>query len=262
MRGLAFHQLRPRKLVVLRRGISRGQRFLDHRLDNDAVFGMQVHHTAVIAHLAHRSVDVGVVDHQHVRIGHVQLDARYAVVVDEIGQLGKRGRVDVSKDRVEAEIDDTLRFGRLESPVECRFRGFAAELLGEIDVRRSAAECRRHCTRLEGVAGFHAVSHRRLHVHVDIDATRHNQQPGGIVNLGVIGGQCPADGLDAAILEQDVANVVVHRGNDPAAADQGPLHLALRSVPQPGLVGILAGSDGTGHATATHTGLTQPEVGD
>ncbi len=56
---------------------------------------------------------------------------------------------------------------------------------------------------------------------MDVDATGHQDAAGGIVDLGVVSGlQVPADGADAAVLDQDVGDDVFRSRYDAAVLDQ------------------------------------------
>ena len=61
---------------------------------------------------------------------------------------------------------------------------------------------------------------------VHIDPARQHQQSRGVMN-GDIGAdrQVQTDGMDAAVIHQDVRLVVVHRGDDSAVPDKRRCHL-------------------------------------
>ena len=142
MRRLALHQLRAGKLMVFRRRITLLQCLFDQGLDHDAVLRVQIDHAAVITNLAHRVIDVSIIDHQQVRVGHVELDARHSILVDEIRKLAQRRFADVGQNRMETVIDAALWFGRFEAPVQRRLGRLAFGLHRKIDNRRRATKRR------------------------------------------------------------------------------------------------------------------------
>jgi hypothetical protein len=93
-------------------------------------------------------------------------------------------------------------------------------LKGKVDNGRGAAKGRRHSATLKRIAGFNAVAHGRFHVHVRIDTAGHHQESLGVMHgcIGHIEGA--ANGLDPAILEQDISYVIVNGSYDSATFDQ------------------------------------------
>ena len=69
----------PRERVIDGRGFALGQRLLHDHVDHRAVLGVHADERAVLRRLPQRLEDRGVVDHQHVGIGHEELEAGHAL---------------------------------------------------------------------------------------------------------------------------------------------------------------------------------------
>jgi hypothetical protein len=211
-------------LVIFRRGIAGRQRLFDQRLDHYAVFGMQIDHTAVVTHLAHGAIDVGIVDHEDIRVRHVELDTRDTICIHHIGKFAERSICDIRENGVESVIHAALGFGSSKAPVERGFGRLTFGLHGKVDDCRGAAECRRPGASLEAVAGFYAVAHGRFHVHVCIDTAGQYQQSVGVMHGCICHIEGAPNGLDPAILEQDISCIIVNGSYDSAILDQHFCH--------------------------------------
>ena len=78
MHRLGLGARRPRERVIDGRGLALGQRLLHDDVDDRAVLGVHADQRAVLRRLLHGLEDGGVVDHQHVGIGHEELEAGHA----------------------------------------------------------------------------------------------------------------------------------------------------------------------------------------
>ena len=162
-----------REPVEDRVDVAAGERLRDQHVDRGAVLRVHHDHRAVRRRLLHRSQDLAVVAVEDARVGHEELDARDAFLVDEPVHRGERVVVDAADDHVEAVVDRAVAVGlavpRLE-PVE---HALTRALHGEVDDRRRAAPRRGSRAGLEGV-GRERAAERQLHVGVGVDAAGHD----------------------------------------------------------------------------------------
>jgi hypothetical protein len=180
----------------------------------------------VLGRLAHHVEAHPVVDHQHVRIGHEQLEAGHALVPGERAQIGERLRERIEDDHMGADVDAAA----LAAPVpvlEARKRALPVALVREVDHRCGAAERR-------GLgAGAESVDRARtaelpVQMGVHVDRPRHHHEAARIVDFdAALGRQILPQHPHLAVLDPDVADVVVDRRDDPAALDQGRHVFAL-----------------------------------
>ena len=141
----------------------------DEDVDGDAVLGVHHDHRPGLAGVLHRPQDLAVVGVEHTGIGHEQLEAGDALVVDEVGHRLQGVLVDTADDLVEAVVDGAVAVG-LGVPVgEAVLHVLAGALHGEVDDRRHASPCRGDRAGLERV-GRRRAAEGQLHVRVHVDA--------------------------------------------------------------------------------------------
>ena len=78
MHGFSLGERGPGERVIDGRGLSSASACCTIDVDDAAVFGMHADERAVLRGLLQRLEDGRVVDHQHVRIGHEELEAGHA----------------------------------------------------------------------------------------------------------------------------------------------------------------------------------------
>ena len=216
---LALELGRAREVVIFRGALPGLDGLLDQDVDRVAVLGVDADHRAVLGRLAHDVEADAVIDHEHVRVGHEQLEARDPLVAGERLEVGERLRERVEDDHVRADVDAAA--GRARMPVlEAGERALAMALVGKVDHAGGAAEGRGRGAGAEGVDRARAAEFP-VDVGVHVDRARHDQESARIVDLGARGRrQALAEHPDLAVLDQDVALELARRGHDPATFDQ------------------------------------------
>ena len=106
-RGFGFGRGRARERVILRSGLSFGQRLLDDHVDGAAVFRVHADHGAVLRGRAQGLEDAGVVEHENAGIGHEQFEAGDAFA-DQFVHLGQLCAGKVGDDAVKCVVADGL----------------------------------------------------------------------------------------------------------------------------------------------------------
>ena len=179
VRGLTLQLGGPGERVELRVGVAAGDRLGDEYVDGDAVLGVHHDHRPGLGGVLHRSQDLAVVGVEDARVGHEQLEARDALVVDEVGHRLERLLVDATDDLVERVVDRALTGGLVVPRTERILHAAARVLHGEVDDRRDAAPRRGAGAGLERVGRLGATE-RHLHVGVHVDAAGHDVLAGGV----------------------------------------------------------------------------------
>ena len=158
----------------------------------------------------HRPEDLAVVGVEDARIGHEQLEAGDALVVDEVGHRLQRLFVDATDDLVEAVVDRTVPRGLLVPRGKRLLHALAGLLHGEVDDRGDATPRRCRGPGLERVGRLGAAE-RQFHVGVDVDAARHDVLAGCVDRA--VGGDAERRGLagredrgDRLAVDQHVAS--------------------------------------------------------
>ena len=220
VRGFSLRACRPGERVILRRGVPLGQRLPDEHVDDTAIFGVHADRAAVLARALQRAEDRGVIQHEDAGVGHEQLERchplphqRVHLVLDLIGQL--------RDDHVKAVIDGRAPFGLAHPRLPRVVQRLPLVLNGEIDHRRGAAERRRNRARFEIVGGGRAAE-RHVEMRVAVDATGKHELARRIDHAVGRDVERDADGRDALVLDEHVADVLVRGGHDCSAFDQDP----------------------------------------
>ena len=133
---------------------------------------------AVLRRLPQRLEDGGVVDHQHVGIGHEQLEAGHALAHHLVHVFETRVR-QVGHDHVQAVVDAGLALGLLPPGVERRAHLRPARLDGEVHNRRRSADRRGPRARLK-IVRRRGPAERHIEMRMRVDPARQQQQPRGI----------------------------------------------------------------------------------
>ena len=178
MHGFGFGSRGARERVVDGRGLALGQRLLHDDVDDGAILSVHADQRAVLGRLAHGLEDGGVVDHQHVGIGHEELEAGHAFA-HHVVHVFEAGVGQVGDDHVQAVVDAGLAFGLLPPGVERGAHLGAAGLDGEIDNRRGPADGCGPRAGLEVVGGVGAAE-GHVEMRVRVDAAGQKQQAGGV----------------------------------------------------------------------------------
>ena len=197
-----------------------GDRLLDEDVDRVAVLRVHHHERARIVRGLHRAEERVVVDHDGALVGHEEL-VRGDSLVGQLRELLEAAAVvQVGDADVEADVDHGLRpLDLLEVVLERLRERRAGRLHAEVDVRRRAAEGGRRRTRGEVVAGDRAAE-VHLEVRVRVDRAREDELPCCVDHL--VGGHVEglADQRHRAVVDVDVADVIVGGRHDAAALDQ------------------------------------------
>ena len=165
--------------MVLRVGVAAGEGLLHEHVDGDAVLGVHHDHRPALGGGLHGSQDLAVVAVEHAGVGHEQLEAGDALVVDEVLHALQRLFVDATDDLVEGVVDGAVAFGLAVPIGERRVHVAAGVLHGHVDDRRDATPRRGARAGLERVAGVRAAE-RHLHVRVHVDAAGDHVLAGGV----------------------------------------------------------------------------------
>ncbi len=147
MRGLGLQLGGPGERVELRVGVAASERLRHEDVDGDAVLGVHHDHGARLGRVLHGPQDLAVVGVQHPGVGHEQLEAGDALVVDQVGHRLQRLVVDTADDLVEAVVDRAVARRLLVPHGELIVDAEAGVLHGEVDDRgdatpRRGASCR------------------------------------------------------------------------------------------------------------------------
>ena len=155
----------------------------DGPLHSHAILGMDAHQHAGRRARGEGPGQRGVVDHQSVRIGHVQLHAAHALtqqppkhLLRPIVLLGNGRERDVER------IVDHRPMTGLGVPLGERLLRGLPSCPGEVDHARRSAARGGHGPGLEVVRGPHAAD-RKVEVRVDVDPAGDHQRPGGVDDL-------------------------------------------------------------------------------
>ena len=160
-------------------GLAAGQRLCDEHVDGDAVLGVHHDHRAALAGVLHRPQDLAVVAVEHAGVGHEQLEAGDALVVDEVLHRLQRLVVDAADDLVEAVVDGAVPVGLAVPVGEAVDHVLAGALHGDVDDGGDATPRGGDRAGLERV-GRGGAAERQLHVGVHVDATRDHVLAGGV----------------------------------------------------------------------------------
>jgi len=171
-----------------------GDGLRDQDVDRDAVLGVHADEAADLAGALHGPEDLAVVDHEHARVGHEQLE-RGDPLVDRLLHLGRGAFIHVGHDEVKAVVDGRYPFGLRVPGVEPGAERLPLLLHGEIDDRRRAAVRGRQGPRLEVVARARAPE-RHVHVGVGVDAAGEDVLPARVDGHVERSGRREAGGKD------------------------------------------------------------------
>ena len=216
--GLRLH--RPAAGVPDRVGVPGRDGLLDDDVDRVAVLGVHHHEPARLVRGLHHLEERLVVDHHGALVGHEELVRGDALVRQLREILERAALLQIGDGDVEADVDH--RRAPLELLVVRRERlgeRHPGRLDTEVDQRRRAAE------RGRGRAGGEVVAGRRpaeehLDVRVRVDRAGHHELSGRVDHLVCLDVERRAEERDLLALDEDVADVVVGRGDDAASLDQ------------------------------------------
>ena len=150
----------------------------DNRVDHHAVFRVHTDQRPVFGGLRKRLEDGPVIYHQHVGIGHEELEAGHALAHHIVHVLQARARK-VRDDHVETVVNRGAPFRLLPPSVERVPHARAAALDGEVHDGRGAAEGGRPRAGFKVVAGRGAAE-RHVQMRVSVNAPRENVHPRGV----------------------------------------------------------------------------------
>ena len=168
MRRLGLRTSRTRQRVILRRGFPFRERLLDEHIDDATVLRVHADRPAVCPGPQQRLENAGVVQHEHARIGHEELERRDALA-DKRVHLQFHLIGELRDDHVEAVVDGRLSFRFLHPCFPRMVKRLTLVLDGEIDDTRRSAVCGGNRPRFEVVRGCGAAK-RHVQMCVDVDA--------------------------------------------------------------------------------------------
>jgi len=220
--------------VEHRVGLAAGERLGDQHVDRDAVLGVHHDHRPGLTGVLHGSQDLAVVGVENARVGHEQLEAGDALVVDQVGHRLQRLVVDAADDLVERIVDRAVARRLLVPLGESVVHRLTGALDGEVDDGGDAAPRRGDRAGLERVGGEGAAE-RQLHVGVGVDAAGDDVLVRGVDDAvgvdahrrGLAGGE---DADDRLVVDQDVALGPPGRRNDRAVLDECGAHIDTPQV--------------------------------
>ena len=199
---------RTSERVIFRRLLAFGQRLLHDDIDGAAVFGVHADHAAVLRCGLQSFENAPIVEHEHARICHEQLEAGHALV-DQIVHLRKLPTGDVGHDAVKCIVADSLARRFAHPRVERLAQLLAFVLNGEVDQRCGAAERRGPRAGFE-IVGAGRSAERHVEMSVNVDAAGEHELVRCIENLGrILSRAGRSDGGDLAIRNGNVGFVRV-----------------------------------------------------
>ena len=219
MRRLALDRNRPRRRVIVRRGLAGALQPVGEEADRVVVLGVDHHQRAGLARHGHD------VEHLHVGereplIGHEHLERGVAVVDQRRQLLAEHAVGGVGDDQVERHVDVALAVGLGVILLHHLAQAFALLLHGERQHHGVAAEGRGAGAGGEVVGHDDAGAGRLGEMNVAVDAAGQDQFALRIDDLPCVA-EVRAERRDAAAGDADVALEGVGSGGDRAAADDG-----------------------------------------
>jgi hypothetical protein len=167
----------------------------------------------------HRAEERLVVDHQRALVGHEELVGGDALVREGRQLLERTALLQVGDRHVVAHVDHLLAVG-LGAPVGDRVgEARAVRLDDEVDVGGRPAEGRRGLARLD-VVDRDRPPEGHVEVRVRVDEARQDVLAARVDHLVGAHVERLADQRHGLVLDEDVGDVVVGGGDDPAALDQ------------------------------------------
>ncbi len=181
-RNRTLHRLRlsrrwPRQRMIDRCRLTLGQRLLHDHVNHAAVLGVHADQRAILRRLLQRLEDRRVIRHQHIRIGHEQLEARHALAhhVIHIGQARlARVAAQIGHNHVQAVVDAGLALSLLPPGVQRIAHLRALRLNSEVHNRRCPSDGRSARARLKVIAR-RSPAKRHIEMRVRINAARQQQ---------------------------------------------------------------------------------------
>ena len=141
LNGLGFGDRGTCECVINGRCFSVSQRLLHDDVNDAAVLGVHADERAILRRLLQRLEDGGIIDHQHVGIGHEQLETGHALAHHVVHVFETR-RAEVGDDHVQPVVDAGLALGLLPPGVERGAHLCTLRLDGEVDNGRRSADGR------------------------------------------------------------------------------------------------------------------------
>ncbi len=223
IRRLSFGFWRACERVVERLRVTGLESLLHENVDHVAVLGVHHHERTRLRRDLHRAEERLVVDHQRALVGHEELVRRDALV-GQRGELLERPAVlEIGDGHVVAHVDHLLAV-RLSAPLlEGLCERVPLGLDDEVDVARGAAE---RCGSLPGfdVVDRHRSAERHVEMRVRIDAARQHVLARRVDHLVGLHVERLADQGDRLVVDVEIRDVVVGRGDDATIANQNRHH--------------------------------------
>src|SRR5215831_3007139 len=196
---------------------------------------MHADHGAMPASETHGFEQGAVVEHEDARIRHEQFEAGHAFAGHEGLHVRQGLVVDVKHDHVGADIDTGA--GRASVPIlQADQWTLAAGLVAKIDDRRRPPKRRRLRPRAKRV---YRARHAKVPVQVSmhINATGQDEETAGVMRLNVLADDKPlANGMNPAILDEQVGLIIVHSRDNASVLDKDCRH---RLSPRTGCLSIV-----------------------
>ena len=185
MRRLRLSLRRARERMEVRRSLALGDHLRDHDINGAAVLCMNQAQPVELSRLLHHAEHQLVIDHQHIRIGHEELEAGDAEL-HHLFHLRQRLRaafaVQVRHRHVQGEIHAGLLVRLLQPDIERLFQRAPLVLQGKVDHRRGSAHSR--SLRSGRVIVRRGCStERHIQMRMNVNSTRHHQQARRVHNL-------------------------------------------------------------------------------
>ncbi len=168
----------PRQHVMDRRGLSLSQCLLHNHVNHRPVLGVHADERAVLRRLAQRFEDGAVIDHEHVGIGHEQLEAGHTLA-HHLVHVFETGVRQVGHNHVQPIVDAGLALGLLPPGVERRAHLRPARLDGEVHNRGRSADGRCPRARLK-IVRRRSPAEGHVEMRMRVDPARQHKQPRGI----------------------------------------------------------------------------------
>ena len=215
--GFPFHLRWTRQAVIHGVRLALPEVLPDQDVDRPAVLGVHHDQRARVGRALHRLEDRGVVQHEHARVGHEELERGDPFAHEDV-HLVQDLVVHLPDDHVEAVVDERLL--RLLVPgVEAGPQRLAGRLQCEVDDRRRAAEGR--CPRAGAeVVGAGTPAEGQVHVGVDVDRAGHHVAPRRVDRPVRLDRQTGPDRRHLLVVHEDVGRDRLGGGHHRPPLDQ------------------------------------------
>ena len=163
---------RSRQGVIFGGSFALGQCALHDNVDRPAVFRVHTNHSAEVRGSRHSAKDRRIVEHEHARVRHEQLESGHAFMDERLHFLQLRVR-QIRDDAMKRVVNHSLAIGLFHPGIECLMKSLAFVLNCEVDQRCRTTMRRRYRPRFEVVRALRSTE-RHIQMCMHIDTARHH----------------------------------------------------------------------------------------